>query len=114
MKKRTLGERGKKQSQTKPNKAKSCPPSVWRIKAKMNVSTFTKRKYEQKTTNYELIKTKPNFEMTKTNANLFVNMVYEKNRDFGFRQNKPKQSQTKPMLVRHQCGGSSRHQDKIL
>jgi hypothetical protein len=43
---------GKKQSQTNPNKAKF-------KKAKMNISTFITRNYEENTTNYELIKTKP-------------------------------------------------------
>jgi len=42
------------------NEPKSCPPSVWRFKkAKMNVTTFITRNYEQLTTNYELIKTNP-------------------------------------------------------
>ncbi len=39
---------GKKQSQTNPNKAKSCPPSVWRIKAKMNVTAALTKEYENK------------------------------------------------------------------
>ncbi len=38
----------KKQSQTNPNKAKSCPPSVWRIKAKMNVTSIITKDYENK------------------------------------------------------------------
>jgi len=42
-------------------------------------------------------KTKPNFETTKTNANLFTAKDYEKNLAFSFRQNKPKQSQSKPI-----------------
>jgi hypothetical protein len=37
--------------------------------------------------------TKPNFETTKTNANLFTAKDYEKYRDFGLRQNKAKQTQ---------------------
>ncbi len=46
--KRTLGNRGKKQSQTNPNKAKSCPPSVWRVKAKMNVTSIITKGYKNK------------------------------------------------------------------
>jgi len=48
------------------NEPKSCPPSVWRIKkAKMNVTTFITRNYEQLTTNYEQLTT--NYELIKTN-----------------------------------------------
>ena len=72
----------------------------------MNVSYLITRDYEYISPLSGSEKTKPIFETTKTNANLFAKKGYEKNRAFGFRKNKAKQSQTKPMLVRHQCGGS--------
>ncbi len=110
---------GKKQSQTNPNKAKF-------KKAKMNVSSYITKGYENKSPIRAPEKTKPSFETTKTNANLFTKRDYEKYRTFGLQKtnpNKPKQTQTNPMLarhsvwqacpqrrlaglVRHQCGGS--------
>ena len=41
----------------------------------------------------QYVKTNPNSETTKNNANSFTTKDYEKNRDFGLRQNKPKQTQ---------------------
>ena len=62
----------------------------------MNVTSIITTDYENMS-NWAICenepKTNPNFETTKTNANLFAKKDYEKNRDFGLRQNKAKQTQ---------------------
>jgi hypothetical protein len=48
-------------------------------------------------------KTKPNFETTKTNANLFTAKDYEKTAPSGPEKTNPKQTQTKPILHPNPC-----------
>ena len=60
-----------KQSQTNPNKAKSCPPSVWRIKARMNVSIIITRDYEN-ISNWAIYENEPKTNPIKANQSQFA------------------------------------------
>ena len=86
---KTLGQRGKKQSQTKPNKANF-------KKAKMNVTSILTVGYENQT----LIRApKKQSQIPKRQKPMQTSLpqrIMKNNRDFGFRQNKPKQTQTNP------------------
>ena len=79
----TLGENEPKTNPIKPNFKK----------AKINVFPLLTKDYENKPP-IRAPKKRIQFSLTtKTNANLFATKDYEKNRDFGFRQNKAKQTQ---------------------
>jgi hypothetical protein len=70
--KKTLGERGKKQSQTKPIKANL-------QNAQMNVNVFPTKSYENKPPIWALKKQSQFSLTTKNNANLFAKKDYERN-----------------------------------
>ena len=59
----------------------------------MNVTSYITKDYENKSPIPALKKQSQISKRQKNNANLFAKRDYEKYRDFGPRQNKPKQSQ---------------------
>ncbi len=75
------------------NETKTNPIKANFKKAKMNVTSYITKGYENKPPNWAPKKRTQFSLTTKNNANLFAKRDYEKNRDFGFRQNKPKQTQ---------------------
>jgi hypothetical protein len=96
--KRTLGERGKKQSQTNPNKAKF-------KKAKMNVTSYITKGYENMPPNRAPKKQSQTSKRQKTMQALLPQRIMKKTR---FRvpkkqtQFKPKQSQSKPIKCQNE------------
>ena len=56
--KRTLGERGKKQSQTNPNEPKTNPNEPNYKKTKMNVTSYITKEYENKS-NWAICENEP-------------------------------------------------------
>jgi hypothetical protein len=83
---KTLGERGKKQTQTNPNKAKF-------KKAKMNVTSYITKGYENKTPIPAPKKQSQTSKRQKPMQPSLPQRIMKKNRVFGFRKNKPKQTQ---------------------
>ena len=75
------------------NEPKTNPIKANFKKAKMNVTSIITKRYENKPTIWAPKKQTQFSLTTRTNVNLFTAKDYEKNRDFGFRQNKPKQTQ---------------------
>jgi hypothetical protein len=92
---RTLGQRGKKQSQTNPNKAKF-------KKAEMNLTSIITVGYENKPPIWAPKKQSQTSKRQKTMQTLLPQRIMKKPRFWVTK----KQTQTNPMLARHQCGGS--------